>query len=268
MSNSINNIGQRGREYLLDRDAIVMDESFNIRSNYGDIEGEDLSSIETQGIKQPLLGFMDEGKFYGCDGFRRIRKYDYLVSQGMEPFKIPCKLDQRAATQEGRVLIALEMSSGRPLDMFERGRGYQYLKNESGYTLERIAASVGKSKQHIIDCLAILEKAPEEIQVMIQDKKISATEALEIFREDADNAVEIIQDAVEIAKNENKTKATKQHVKKAREKSEDSTVGSELLHDDSVEKSELADFLTTVTKEEWLEFDLSLLRKLSKKLTK
>ena len=267
MANSLYSMGQRGKEVLLDRSDIVVISEYNIRSDYGDLEGEDLASIKTQGIKNAILGFMKDGKFIACDGNRRLTKYDYEISQGMEQFKIPVKLDQRCETQEGRVLLALEMSSGKQLSMMEQASGYQYLRDESGYTLEAIAKAVGKSRQHVHDCLTMIEKAPEAIQAMVSSGSISPTEALRVFREDGEDATELLQEAVEVAKAEGKVKATAKHVKAAKVASEASTVASEPLYDDSVEKSELADFLASVSTEEWMTFELSLLRKLVKKLS-
>ena len=267
MNNSLYAMGQRGKEVLLDRSDILVIPEYNIRQDYGDITGEDLASIRDQGIKNAILGFMKDGKFIACDGNRRLTKYDYELSQGMEPQKIPCKLDQRCETQEGRVLLALEMSSGKQLSMTEQGHGFKFLRDESGYTLEAIAKAVGKSRQHVIDCLTMIEKAPTEIQDMVSSGSISPTEALRVFREEGDEATQLLEDAVEVAKAEGKVKATAKHVKAAKLASEASTVASEPLYDDSVEKSELADFLASVSTEEWMTFDLSLLRKLVKKLS-
>jgi len=262
MANSLYSMGQRGKEVLLDRSDIVVIPEYNIRSDYGDLEGEDLASIRNQGIKNAILG-----KFIACDGNRRLTKYDYEISQGMEPQKIPCKLDQRCETQEGRVLLALEMSSGKQLSMMEQAVGFKFLRDESGYTLEAIAKAVGKSRQHVIDCLTLLNDAPTEIQAMISSGSISPTEALRVFREEREGATELLQEAVESAKAEGKVKATAKHVKAAKVASEASTNVSEPLYDDAVEKTELSDFLASVSTEEWMTFDISLLRKLAKKLS-
>ena len=267
MTNSLYAMGQRGKEVLLDRSDILVIPEFNIRSDYGDIEGEDLASIRDQGIKNAILGFMKEGKFIACDGNRRLTKYDYEISRGMEQFKIPVKLDQRCETQEGRVLLALEMSSGKQLSMMEQGQGFKFLRDESGYTLESIAKAVGKSRQHVIDCLTMIEKAPEAIQEMVSVGSISPTEALRVFRTEGDDATQILEEAVEVAKAEGKTKATSKHVKAAKVASEASTVASEPLYDEDTQKLELSEFLASVSSEEWLTFDISLLRKLVKKLS-
>ena len=268
MVNSINAIGQRGREYLLDRADILVNESYNIcRSNYGDITGEDLASVQDQGIKQALIGFMADGQFVVCDGFRRMRKEDYLLSEGLiEPRKIPCKLDQRCESQEGRVLLALEMSSGKPLSIMEQGNGFKFLRDESGYTLEAVAKAVGKSRQHICDCLALLNDVPEEIQEMVSVGSISPTEALRVFRSEGENTTQLLEDADVIREKEGKKKITAKHVKAAKLASNTPTTVDEPLYDEDTQKSELADFLASISASEWMTVDLITLRKLAKKL--
>ena len=266
MANSLYKLGQRGKEVLLDRSDILVIPEFNIRSDYGDLTGEDLASIREQGIKSAILGFMKDGKFIACDGNRRLTKYDWEISQGMEPQKIPCKLDQRCENQEGRVLLALEMSSGKPLSIMEQATGYKFLRDESGYTLEAVAKAVGKSRQHICDCLALLNDVPEEIQEMVSVGSISPTEALRVFREDGEEATQIIENAVEVAKSKGKTKATAKHVKAAKLASNTPTTVDEPLYDEDTQKSELADFLASISASEWMTVDLITLRKLAKKL--
>lgn len=251
MTNSINAIGQRGREYLLDREDIIMVPEYNIRKDYGDIEGEDLSSIK-EGIRQPLIGFMKDGKFYGCDGFRRMAKYDHL---GLT-YKIPCKLDDRCQTQNGRILLALEMASAKSLTMLERANGYKLLLND-GMTIEEIAEKTFKTGTSIRDCLALLE-APELVKSAIVSNQISPTEALEVIRSEGENAEEVIEKAVEIAKEMGKSKATAKHVKLAKES------------DGCVDTDELVEFLQSTTDfsgVDWSKFSPSVLKKLIKQLT-
>ena len=267
MANSLYKLGQRGKEVLLDRSDILVIPEFNIRSDYGDLTGEDLASIREQGIKQALIGFMADGQFVVCDGFRRMRKEDYLLSEGLiEPRKIPCKLDQRCESQTGRVLLALEMSSGRQLNMMEQAVGYKYLRDESGYTLEAVAKAVGKSRQHICDCLALINDAPTEIQDMVSVGSISPTEALRVFRKDGEGATKLLQDADVIREKDGKKKITAKHVKAAKLASDTPTTADEPLYDEDTQKSELADFLASISASEWMTVDLITLRKLAKKL--
>lgn len=260
MTNSINAIGSRGREYLLDRYKIVMNPEFNIRKDYGDIEGEDLASV-VDGIRQPIIGFMADGLFYGCDGFRRMAKYDHLQLAS----KIPCKLDERCVTARGRILLALEMASAKSLTMLERASGYKLLLDD-GMTLEQIAAESFKTATSIRDCLQLLE-APTAVQELIQSAAISPTEALEVMRADGDNAGAVIEKAVEIAKTMGKTKATARHTQLAREEDGIDRLEPELdtsYVDDMISFLENCDNFDGV---DWSKFAPSVLKKLVAQLT-
>ncbi len=294
--------GHQGSEYLIPFDQIVANDEENVRDDYGDLDGEDLESI-SEGIKLPRVGYINEetGKFHVCDGFRRFKKYSRLVERGViEPGRLPCKIDMSCTTPQGRLELALDLSSGKTLTLVEQGKGYLRLRDEFGLSIDEIASKRGKSKQHINNCIQLVTQTDDDVLEMVSKGEISATTVIETYQatQDPEQAKTVISEAVDLAKKRGKKKATAKDVeavkggdstpkttksKSSKGKSdkeggdtnieteqdvsvsEDKFEGwddNETTEDKSEEIQNLATFLGSTTAEDWIHLDVETLQQI------
>ena len=296
--------GHQGSEYLIPFSEIVANDDENIRDDYGDLDGEDLESI-SEGIKLPLVGYINEetGKFHVCDGFRRFKKYSLLVERGViEPGRLPCKIDMSCTTPQGRLELALDLSSGKTLTLVEQGKGYLRLRDEFGLSVDEIAKKRGKTKQHINNCLQLVTQTYDDVLEMVHKGEISATTVIETYQatQDPEQAKTVISEAVDLAKKRGKTRATAKDVqavkggdtaksdstpkttksKSSKVKEVDDTTteteqevavsedifegwdDNETIEDKSEEIQNLATFLGSTTSEDWIQLDLETLQQI------
>lgn len=294
--------GHQGSEYLIPFSEIVANDEENVRDDYGDLDGEDLESI-SEGIKLPLVGYINEetGKFHVCDGFRRFKKYSLLVERGViEPGRLPCKLDMSCTTPQGRLELALDLSSGKTLTLVEQGKGYLRLRDEFGLSVDEIASKRGKSKQHINNCIQLVTQTDDDVLEMVSKGEISATTVIETYQatQDPEQAKTVISEAVDLAKKRGKTRATAKDVEAAKggestskttksksskgksdkeggdttteteqevSVSEDKFEGwddNETTEDKNEEIQNLATFLGSTTSEDWIHLDLETLQQI------
>ena len=192
---------KEGRSDLtkIDPRLVIVDETFNIRKDYGDINELMLSIIEN-GVIKPLQG-KRQGKFFILtDGFRRMRAILAAISLGHDIGRIPFLLEKQSKTDEARIFDMFTSNSGKPLTSLEEGDGFDRLV-KYGYKRKEIAKKLGKSEVHISNMLKLMG-APKTIRDQISTGIISSSVAIEIMRQhpnDEEKQKEVISDAVKDA---------------------------------------------------------------------
>lgn len=151
---------------------------FNIRTDYGDLE--DLSSIESEGVKTPLRGWRKGGKYYITEGHRRYAKLAQLFEKDGVDRKVPFMLEPQKYTDADRIMDMLSLNTGKQLTPLEQAEGIIRLKNGYGKSEADIARTLGKSRAYI-NRLAEFSKATPEIRQAVLDKTISATTAVDLI---------------------------------------------------------------------------------------
>lgn len=162
--------------YLADLEVV---QGFNVREDYGDME-ELENSIIMHGIKEPLSGYLKDGKYYITNGHRRYAAvHNILLSSGQE-IKIPFILESKGYSDAERVLDMIIRNSGKKLSMLEEAKVYVRLL-AYGWSEDSIATQSGKSLTHINNCF-ILNSVPESVKNDIRNGVISPTNAIELMR--------------------------------------------------------------------------------------
>lgn len=204
-------MAKRNNMFKLTADEIQIKEGFNIRTDYGDIKLL-AASIEAEGIKVPLIGHKENGKFIPTDGHRRFQAVQYLQSQDKcLDIEIPFCVQPKDYTDQQRTLDLLILNDGKKLTLLEEGLLFFRLKEDFELNNTEIGNKVGKSSMHVSNCLLLLE-APQELIEYIEQQQLSATTVIDQLRKDKDGQVTLdkIQQAIE--DNEGKT-ITKKHIK-------------------------------------------------------
>jgi len=127
------------------------------------------ASIARHGIIQPLLVRPDpasDGKFQLIAGERRWR-----AAQKARVHEVPVVIRQ-ASDQDATELALIENIQRRDLSAVEEAEGYRQLMDQFGYTQEKLAKVLGKSRSHLANTLR-LTGLPPSVQSMIRDGRLT-----------------------------------------------------------------------------------------------
>jgi ParB family chromosome partitioning protein len=201
--------------YMIDPRAISVDESFNIREDYGDIE-ELAESILQNGVKTPLRGSkVGENEYKLTDGFRRMRAIKLLLEKDPDAVKaVQFILEPKTYTDEQRFFDMFITNSGKNLTPLEEGKLFQRLL-DLGYKRNEISSRIGKTEAHISNMLG-LNTVPKTVKNLINNGTIKATEVNKLRRQTSSNEEleSVINQSVEEAQKIGKTTVTEKAIRK------------------------------------------------------
>lgn len=166
-------------------DKIRVREGFNLRMDFGDIDGL-ADSIGAQGLLKPLLvDAMKDGRFFLVDGERRFKAILKLQERGQEFPLAEAMINGRNVSEMDRVLVMLASNDAKNFEPIEEANGYRRLRDE--YKLEpmQIARAVGKSIAFVEQRLLLGDASTEE-QELVQQGDVSATVVMEQMRKEKD----------------------------------------------------------------------------------
>ena len=141
------------------------------RTSVGDLT-ELRQSIEAKGVLQPLLVRpLPGGRCRIIAGERRFRA---AMEAGLT--EVPC-IELDVPDNEVVEIALIENLHRKDLHPFEEGEGYALLASRHGYTQQRIAEAIGKSRVSITEALSLLE-IPEDLREECRRADISAKSVL------------------------------------------------------------------------------------------
>jgi ParB family chromosome partitioning protein len=141
------------------------------RRSVGDLS-ELARSIESKGILEPILVRpLRSGRFRIIAGERRFRA---ALEAGLT--EIPC-IELDVPDNEVMEIALIENLHRRDLHAFEEATGYASLIERHGYTQQRVADAVGKSRVSITEALSLLE-IPEDLREACRRADIDARSVL------------------------------------------------------------------------------------------
>lgn len=172
-------------------------------------------SIASVGVLQPLSVTIDGEDIFLTDGhFRLLATFRAIEVYGTEIKSIPVRAESRFASEPDRILAQAVKNGGKRPTPIELGGIFVKLIN-FGWTATDIAAKVGfDGPARVTQILDFMANSNDGIKDMVAKGQVSATLASEVLRhnDNPDDAENILSDAVDAAKAEGKTKATKKHV--------------------------------------------------------
>ena len=141
------------------------------RRSVGDLE-ELTRSIEAKGVLEPILVRpLESGRFRIIAGERRFRA---ALEAGLA--EVPC-IELDVPDNEVLEIALIENLHRRDLHPFEEAAGYASLSEKHGYTQQRIASSVGKSRVSVTEAMSLLE-IPEDLREKCRGADIAARSVL------------------------------------------------------------------------------------------
>jgi ParB family chromosome partitioning protein len=154
--------------------AFLRPNKFQPRKTFVQEELQDLAnSIREKGVLQPILVRPVAGEinvFEIVAGERRWR-----ASQLAKLHDVPVVV-REMSDGESLELAIIENVQRADLNAIEEAAAYHELMDRFGYTQERVAQEVGKSRPHIANTLRLL-KLPEGVKAMLREGKLTAGHA-------------------------------------------------------------------------------------------
>ena len=210
--------------YKIDPRNIVVEDGFNSREDFGDIDTL-AKQIEENGILNPIsvVPFKDESgneKYRLIDGERRYRAVMSLLDRGVTIDRIPALFQPKSADQKALLVQQIIRNEGKGFNEMELAIAYKKLLDE-GMTKEEIAEKIAGGKHSKVNyCLGHLNR-DERIQKLIADGKVSGVLVRQIYsahgKDDKDGAVkellelaERVEGKIETDGNSKKARATKE----------------------------------------------------------
>lgn len=193
--------------FLVSPKDLMLEEGFNTRTDYGNLE-ELKNSIIENGVKIPLRGYKEGDKYVINDGHRRYKAVMMAIEEGNEIVRVPF-ISEKKKTLEERIFEILISNDGKALTSLELGETYKKLQG-FGFIPSEIAKKIGKSVSHVIDMINVAGSS-KEVKDAIKEGNISATLVREVQNsvETAEEAEEIITTVVETKKEMGEKKVTK-----------------------------------------------------------
>ena len=131
------------------------------------------ASIRQHGVVQPLLVRPKPGKSGEVELIAGERRWRAAQIAGVHELPVLVRdADDRVAAE----ISLIENIQRFDLDAVEEAAGYNRLMEEFGYTQEKLAKIVGKSRSHLANTLRLLN-LPKEVKGMIGEGKLSAGQA-------------------------------------------------------------------------------------------
>ena len=142
------------------------------RKSFDEESLEQLSeNIRDQGVLQPLIvSPASNGRYRIIAGERRYRASRLA---GLE--KVPCIVKDLDIVRQMEIAL-IENLQREDLNPIDAARGIRALMQQCGYTQDKVAARVGKSRPAVANLLRMLN-LPEEITDMVREGQLSAGHA-------------------------------------------------------------------------------------------
>ncbi len=174
------------------------------RRQFVQVDLDDLTaSIKEKGVLQPLIVRPRDGGMYEIvAGERRWR-----ASQAAQLHEVPVLIRDYSDVEVMEVAL-IENIQRADLNALEEAQSYKLLMEKFGHTQEKMAEALGKSRSHIANLVRLLH-LPDDVQVLVQERKLSAGHARALIT--SDNASDL---AKKIVKGGLSVRATEALVKK------------------------------------------------------
>lgn len=203
---------------MIDPRAVYVEEGFNVRREFGDIE-ELKRQIREQGILNPI-SVVKMGKdehnnqlYRLVDGHRRMTAVKEILAEdgnNEKLMRIRAILVPRNLSEQELCIQQMMRNEGKKFTEYECGLMFQRFRDQFGNSIADIARKFGKDASYVSRCLALLD-LPQDIQQSIVDKEVTLSAVRSIVKENKDDEAmqsEVVRTMVETAKAKGKKTAS------------------------------------------------------------
>ena len=181
-------------------------------------------SVREQGVLQPLIVVSaSNGRYRIIAGERRYRA---SRRAGLE--KVPCIVKDLDIVHQMEISL-IENLQREDLNPVDAARGIRALMQQCGYTQEKVAARLGKSRPAVANLIRLLN-LPEEITDMVRDGLLTAGHARVLAGlTDAERQIQLARKTAEEGLNVRQLEALASRTKGAKKPKEKKPLAPELL---------------------------------------
>jgi ParB family chromosome partitioning protein len=152
------------------------------------------ASIKASGVVQPIVVRpLPNGRYQLIAGERR-----WMASQRASKTTVPAIIRQ-VSNEQAMEMTIVENLQREDLNPMEQARAYERLGREFGLTQEQMAQRTGKDRSSVANFLRLL-KLPAEVQLLLEDEKLSFGHAKALMGVDSPEAtVRLAQRVVQLS---------------------------------------------------------------------
>lgn len=161
----------------VDSRLIKIEDGFNVREDYGDIN-ELANSIRENGVIVPVRGFRDGDHVILTDGHRRISACRILENEGME-VRVPVMI-VRKPTMESRLVEMFISNTGKQLTPLENAEVIRRLI-QYNFTPKEISQKLGITEASVSN-MRLLADVPQAVKKDIKENVITSTLVVNMIR--------------------------------------------------------------------------------------
>lgn len=181
------------------------------------------TSIAEVGVLVPIVVRYEGGRAILVDGETRLRASWLAIERGAPLKTIPAIGEPAGTSEEDRLGGVFVRNGGEgeegasgtaPLTMLEQANGVARLRNAFGWSVEKISRLTGFTDRHIANLIA-LNGAPEGVKSFVRDDKVAGSTAIKALR--ASDPVKVLNEAVQVAAESGKARATPKHLRSAQQ---------------------------------------------------
>lgn len=172
--------------------------NYNLPENRAHLD-ELKASIKENGVLQPLLVRYEAESQSAVlvDGECRLRAVRELIKEGVEIVGLPA-IQVAAGNEAERLCLALTANTGKPLSKWESGIAFNRLI-KFGWDAAKISTKLGFSERFVNESME-LSDAPEEVKMLLSERSVTPSLALDHIRKSGSGAVITLRAKVEEAK--------------------------------------------------------------------
>jgi len=161
------------------------------RSFFDERQLSELSkSIEKHGVIQPIVVRRADGDSNVFEIIAGERRYRASKMAGLP--SVPA-IVKNVSNSKALEFAIIENVQREDLSAIEEARGYKQLIDEFGYTQDKVAAKLGKSRSYVANIVRLLS-LPREVQSMVEEGKLSSSHARSLIGKR--NAIELAREIV------------------------------------------------------------------------
>lgn len=168
---------QRTDLFKLDPREIIVEQGFNVRQDFGDMESLK-QSISVNGVLTPLRGYKKGDVYVLTDGHRRHRAAMELINEGIQ-IRVPF-IASKEKSEETRLIQMYLSNDGKRLNAVEQAELIKRFIN-LGLKPKEISLKLGISVVTISNLQSIAD-LPTKLKKRIQNNEISSTLVLQELR--------------------------------------------------------------------------------------
>lgn len=223
----------KGDMFSVSPHLLLEEEGFNSRGAFiddyweqpeviGYVEGF-ASAYKSGKYVPPITVVVRDGKVFIRDGHHRHRGLMLAIERGAEIKKVPV-LELKNADEAQQALFVVTANNNRQLSPLERAVIFQRLEGW-GWTVAEIASHTNLTEARVKQMLELMA-LPIELKRLIQQDKVSASYAAELYAQHGTKAVEMVSTGLSSS---GTAKVTKKHVEKANKANAAPRMGKKLV---------------------------------------